>query len=329
MRSANGMTRGSWVTTSTVQDRSWAARLKISITCLPCSQSRALVGSSAKTRVGLLDEGPPDGDALLFPAGQLPGEQVRFARQVQQPEQSPGAPGGLVRGEPLAPAQHHLQLLAHGEGREQVKALKDEAHVLPAKLAPLRGGQGVEVATADQDLAAGRRQQSGQYGQQSRLAAAGRSHGQGQLSRCQIEGNVAQALGSPGPPLPKTCTSRRPERERLIHGGTRFRSTEQLGRFEVAQRPQGRQTGEDGDSQRQGEGERQDRGGEDHLRLQRDAPPGPGPRSGQRQERPAHAQPKRLVQHQTHRVSAAESRARPARRIPSTGRARRRKASHW
>src|SRR6266480_3747062 len=104
--------RASCATISTEALRLCAASRSNSTTCRPCSQSRALVGSSAKQTFGAFTSARPTATR-------------RFSL-----------------GHALPPAQDNLKLLACGQSGEKVEALKDEAEMLEAKSLPSAFGQG-------------------------------------------------------------------------------------------------------------------------------------------------------------------------------------------
>src|SRR5438477_618071 len=90
-------------------------------------------GRVGETKRWLLEQGPADGHALLLAAGELNRAQVSLLGQAKKRQHFVGALAGFAVRRALAPAQHHLQLLAGGQGGEKVVSLEDEAAELQAK----------------------------------------------------------------------------------------------------------------------------------------------------------------------------------------------------
>jgi hypothetical protein len=93
----------------------------------------------------LLDQGAADADALLFAAGELAGTQAGLARQTQAIQNLLDAPPRLPPRHLAPPAQHHIQLLVGGQGREQVVPLEGEAAVAQPEVLPAAIGQAPQV----------------------------------------------------------------------------------------------------------------------------------------------------------------------------------------
>src|SRR6516162_2890828 len=96
-----------------------------------------------------------------------------FLPQVQQIEHLLGTLAGFLVAGPFSPAQDNFQLLAGGQGRKQVEALKNKAVLLLAKPPSLGLGKRPQIAAQGDYVALVRRQQARKDGQQGGLAASG------------------------------------------------------------------------------------------------------------------------------------------------------------
>ena len=118
--------------------RAWCPTSRLSsdissITRAPVAASRLPVGSSANSTRGPVAERARQRDALLLAAREL-GRVVMAAVGEAHPAQQ------LVRallGLQAAQLQRHLDVLARGEGRDELEGLEDEADLLPAQARPL------------------------------------------------------------------------------------------------------------------------------------------------------------------------------------------------
>ena len=114
--------------------RSRALWVRRSITCWPFSQSRAAVGSSAKTKVGFFTSARPIATRCFSPPESCAGRRWALFDKPELPEDAIGPLAGFARRASLAPLQDDLQLLAGRQGGEEVVALEDVRAVMQAEL---------------------------------------------------------------------------------------------------------------------------------------------------------------------------------------------------
>ena len=98
-RAHRSATTGSWVATSSVAPSATTSSSR-STTPPAVPESRLPVGSSARTRVGLADQGPGDRDPLLLAAGQLARERASRGHRAR-----PGPAGPRARSHVSAPGR--------------------------------------------------------------------------------------------------------------------------------------------------------------------------------------------------------------------------------
>ena len=110
--------------------------------------SRRLVGEENARRVR---ERAGNRDALLFAAGELRGEVVETIAQSDAGEQVAGA---NARAGVAAKLEGNLHVLERGEGRDQLKALKDEPNFLAAQLGSFVFVHRREIGAVENHLAA-------------------------------------------------------------------------------------------------------------------------------------------------------------------------------
>ena len=127
MRCAASATGWSWVTSRMVWPPS-CRRRNSSSTSSPPSESRAPVGSSARTHGGLVGQRPGDGEPLALTTGQHAGRLLGLVADAEQVEQvaRPGL-GRLA----LAAGDHrgHHHVLQDGHALEEVEELEHDADV--------------------------------------------------------------------------------------------------------------------------------------------------------------------------------------------------------
>ncbi len=122
-----------------------------------------------------MGEGPRHGHPLLLAPRELRRVVVPAVAEAHPREQ-------LLRAGPpvLAPQlQRDLDVLARGQGRDEVEGLEDEADRLRPHAGPLVLGERGEVVAVEHHAAAGRPVQAGEQAEQRALAAA-RGAGDGQ-----------------------------------------------------------------------------------------------------------------------------------------------------
>src|SRR5438132_13973949 len=72
-----------------------------------------------KTENGFLDQGPADGHALLLSSGKLARTQISLLAEPEQRQELAGPAPSFPTRHALAPPQHHPELLARRQRREQ------------------------------------------------------------------------------------------------------------------------------------------------------------------------------------------------------------------
>ena len=98
--------------------------------------------------LGPVGQRPGDGDALLFPSGELDGVMIETVAQAHRSQQCRCLRTGLA-----FPAQFHRHgdVLACCETRDQVVELKDETHVVASVCGKLRFIRFGELFVAEQN----------------------------------------------------------------------------------------------------------------------------------------------------------------------------------
>ena len=122
---------------------------------------------------GPMAEGAGQRHALLLASREL-GRVVVAAAAEADPVQQ------LVRpllGLQPAQLQRHLDVLARGEGRDELERLEHEADLLAAEAGPLVFAQRAELLAVEPDAAGGGPVEPGEQAEQRALAAAGRARG--------------------------------------------------------------------------------------------------------------------------------------------------------
>src|SRR5271170_6200753 len=114
----------------------------------PVERGGRLVG---KAQARLLDQGPANGDALLFAARQLRGPQLRLAGQAQELEDFVGAAAGIACRGAATPEQDHFQLLARRECRKKIVPLEYKTAVRQPEALPLPVSQSPDVLAQGHD----------------------------------------------------------------------------------------------------------------------------------------------------------------------------------
>ena len=145
--------------------------------------------------VGIVDQRPGDGHALLLAAGELGGPVVDPIAQADQPGELDRPlvrllaelAGSLV-------GQRELDVLEHGVLRDQVVRLEDEAEVAAADLGELVVVEPRDVATAQEVLAAGRAVEAAQQVEHGALARAGGAHDGDVFAGVDIDGHAPQGV---------------------------------------------------------------------------------------------------------------------------------------
>ena len=161
-----------------------------------------LLGGAGIERAGRLvgedelragDQRAGDGDALLLAAGDLVGILAQQRFDAQPPRKR--GEFGLHVGKALT-GEHEGQedVVADGEGIQQVELLEHEAEVLAAEGGHLALAHGGHVPPGEQHLAAGGRIESGEDVEQGGLAGAGLAHDGDELALVHGEIDVAQRL---------------------------------------------------------------------------------------------------------------------------------------
>ena len=114
-----------------------------------------------------------DGDTLLLTAGKLRRIAVRLVRQTDTRKQLERTLVRLFIGHDLELDRCQLDILAHGQVREQVELLEHHAHTAAHQIdVRVLGGN---VLSLEDNLAAGRLLEQVQAAQKGRLARAGRA----------------------------------------------------------------------------------------------------------------------------------------------------------
>ena len=153
-----------------------------------------LVGQDQR-RVG--HDGASRGDALLLAARHLVRELVEHLRNSQ-------ACGDLlhasrhVAGGRVVDREGQRDVLARGEGVEQVGVLEDKAQALTAKLRELVGAQGRDVLAVNVDVARGGSVDRGDAVEQRGLARAGRAHDGKVLACGNVKGHAVEGARDVG-----------------------------------------------------------------------------------------------------------------------------------
>src|SRR6516164_8891539 len=96
---------------------------------------------------------PRDGDALLLAAGKLWSAVLLALGETHQGKRLTRAPLALLTWR-ARQAQWHLDVLARGEGGDQVRRLEDEAKLTAAKVGALALAQSPEIALKEHDAPA-------------------------------------------------------------------------------------------------------------------------------------------------------------------------------
>ena len=127
-----------------------------------------------------VDQRPGERDALLLAAGQLVRAALLVAAEVDQFERLADPPGGLVLGDALA-LEPEGDVVADVQVGEQRVVLED--HVDRALVRRVVG----DVATAQQDGAAGRQLETADHPERRGLAAAGRAEQREELPGADLQ----------------------------------------------------------------------------------------------------------------------------------------------
>ncbi|MCK7518223.1 MAG: hypothetical protein MZV64_11125 [Ignavibacteriales bacterium] len=149
--------------------------------------ARRLVGQDD---LGVVDDGPGDGHALLLAVGQAAGELPHLLVEVDLLERGEDAPADL-----LAPDAHDLE--RHGDVLEdrpvehQAEVLEDDAHRAPQGVDAVVGDL-EDVDAVDQDLALGRQGLPEDRLEQGRLARAARPGDEVEVAVVDLEGDVGE-----------------------------------------------------------------------------------------------------------------------------------------
>ena len=137
--------------------------------------------------LGLLDERPRDGDALLLPARKFVGLALFHARELHLFERRPD----LMKIHRL-PLQFEgdCQIVTHGEGGQQVILLKDEAHRLVAEVVEVLGREIARAPAVKDELPFVGIVQSAQDVQERALAAARLAQNEHHAALAEPDGNA-------------------------------------------------------------------------------------------------------------------------------------------
>src|SRR5690606_35522625 len=133
-------------------------------------------------------ERPGDADTLALTTGELVGTAVGLVLHADLGEQA------LRVARVLEPTerQRQLDLVAAGQGGDEVAGLEDETDPLtadPGEL-PWRGSREVDVTQAD--AARGGRREGASHGEQARLAGSRRSDDGDDLARLDLQGDLVE-----------------------------------------------------------------------------------------------------------------------------------------
>ena len=148
--------------------------------------SRLPVGSSQRTRRGVLDEGAGDGDPLPLAPGQLARIAILEAEQIDFLED--GMDAGILVLEVAYDVEGEGNVFLDRQFGDELVVLEDEAAVRGTIRIEFFRGEGIEVLPLDEDLAVRLVVEGAKKVQEGALAAAGFARGQG-------EGNVDEPAG--------------------------------------------------------------------------------------------------------------------------------------
>ena len=175
--------------------------------CSATSSLRIFTRSSAsrlrqrlveQERLGLLDDGAADGDALALAARQLRGRRSSKMRDLQDVGGAGDARGDLGLRQPLV-LEAEAQVLVDAHVRVERVGLEHHGH------AARRRHQMVAARAVDIDLAVADVLEAGDHAQQRRLAAAGGADEDGEGAVIDLEVDAVDDLdatgSSCGPPL--------------------------------------------------------------------------------------------------------------------------------
>jgi len=157
-------------------------------------------GLVRQDHLGVGDHRPGDAHQLLLTAGELGGEEVLLAHDLEAVQ------GVRHHGRPLLArdvlvGQRQLQILVHRQIVQQVIALEDEADVLLVERRPMLGFERVDRLVEEVVLAAPGGVQHAQNGQQGRLAGPGGSHDGDEVALVDLEVDAAEHEGLGDPAL--------------------------------------------------------------------------------------------------------------------------------
>ena len=155
--------------------------------------SRLPVGSSQRTRRGVLDEDAGDGDPLPLAPGQLARIAVLEAEQIDFLED--GADAGILVFEVAHDVEGEGDVFLDRQFGDELVVLEDEAAVGGAVGIELFRGEGIEVLPLDEDLAVRLVVEGAKQVQEGALAAAGFAEDEDETGRGQGERNVDEPAG--------------------------------------------------------------------------------------------------------------------------------------
>jgi patatin-related protein len=145
-------------------------------------------------QLGIADHRAGDADQLLLAAGELGGEEVLLADDVEAVERV-GHQRLAVGPLDVPVGKRQVEVLGHGQAVEQVVGLEDEADVLLGDLRALLGLHQVDRLAEQLVLAGPGRIEHAEDRQQRRLARAGRPHDGDELPLPHLEVDAAQHVG--------------------------------------------------------------------------------------------------------------------------------------
>ncbi len=150
-------------------------------------------GLVGQNKLGLGDDGPGDGRALLLPAGDFVGE---LFQQLGNAQALGNGLQALAHLRILFSSQHQGQkdVVLHREGVQQVEVLEDKAQVVPAEGGNFPFLQADNVPHVEEDLTGGGLIQGGQNVEQGGFARAGLAHNGHKFPLFHREVHVMQGL---------------------------------------------------------------------------------------------------------------------------------------
>ena len=161
---------------------------------LSAARVEGACGLVGQDELGVRHDGACGRDALLLPARHLVGVLLQHALDAEALRDRLDARGNARR-RLVLDGKGQRDVLVPVEGVEQVGVLEDEAQVVAAELRQLTLGRSGDVASGDENAAAGGRVDGGHAVQKRGFPRSRRAHDADELAAVDVEAHACEGVG--------------------------------------------------------------------------------------------------------------------------------------